>query len=98
LAITNLDGLDAIARLKVCVAYRLDGKKIDVPPTDARQLARCSPVYIELPGWEQPTDSARSYQELPLNAREYLQRICDLTGAKLSLVGVGQSRAQTILV
>jgi adenylosuccinate synthase len=98
LAVTNLDGLDSVARLKVCVAYRLDGKKIDVPPTDVGRLARCSPVYIELPGWQQPTDGARSYEELPPNAREYLQRICDLTGAKLSLVGVGQSRAQTILV
>src|SRR6516162_4604384 len=98
LAVTNLDGLDSVARLKVCVAYWLDGKKIDAPPTDVGQLARCSPLYIELPGWQQPTDSVRSYEELPPNAREYLQRICDLTGAKLSLVGVGQSRAQTILV
>jgi adenylosuccinate synthase len=98
LAVTNLDGLDTVPRLRVCVAYRLDGKKIDVPPSDVQQLARCSPVYIELPGWEQPTDGVRTYEELPPKAREYLQRICDLTGAKLSLVGVGQSRAQTILV
>ena len=98
LAVTNLDGLDSVPRLKVCVAYRLDGKKIDVPPTDVGRLAKCSPVYIEMPGWEQPTDGARAYEELPPNARDYLQRICDLTGAKLSLIGVGQSRAQTILV
>jgi adenylosuccinate synthase len=98
LAVTNLDGLDSLPRLKICVAYRLDGKKIDVPPTDVRQLARCSPVYVEMPGWEQPTSGARRYEELPPKAQDYLQRICDLTGAKLRLVGVGQSRAQTILV
>jgi adenylosuccinate synthase len=98
LAVTNLDGLDSVPRLKVCVSYRLDGKKIDVPPTDVYQLAKCAPVYIEMPGWEQPTDRARAYEDLPPNARDYLQRISDLTGAKLSLIGVGQSRAQTILV
>jgi adenylosuccinate synthase len=49
-------------------------------------------------GWQQPTSAARSYEDLPPNAREYLRLICDLTGAKLKLVGVGQSRAQTILV
>jgi adenylosuccinate synthase len=98
LAVTNLDGLDSVARLKVCVAYKLDGKKIEVPPTCVRQLAKCVPVYVEAEGWQKPTSEARSYEDLPSNAREYLRMICDLTGAKLKLVGVGQSRAQTILV
>jgi adenylosuccinate synthase len=98
LAVTNLDGLDSLPRLKVCVAYKLDGKRIEVPPTCVRQLAKCIPVYVELAGWQRATSGAESYDELPPAAREYLQRICDLTGAKLKLVGVGQSRAQTILV
>jgi adenylosuccinate synthase len=98
LAVTNLDGLDSLPRLKVCVAYKLDGKRIAVPPTCVRQLAKCIPVYEELAGWQRPTSGAQSYDELPPMARAYLQRICDLTGAKLKLVGVGQSRAQTILV
>jgi adenylosuccinate synthase len=98
LAVTNLDGLDSLPRLKVCVAYKLDGKRIEVPPTCVRQLAKCIPVYVELAGWQRATSGAQSYDELPLAAREYLQRICDLTGAKLKLIGVGQSRAQTILV
>jgi adenylosuccinate synthase len=98
LAVTNLDGLDSLTRLKVCVAYKLDGKRIAVPPTCVRQLAKCIPVYEELAGWQQTTAGARSYGELPPVARAYLQRICELTGAKLKLVGVGQSRAQTILV
>jgi adenylosuccinate synthase len=98
LAVTNLDGLDSLPRLKVCVTYKLDGKRIAVPPTCVRQLAKCIPVYEELAGWQRPTSGAQSYDELPPMARAYLQRICDLTGAKLKLVGVGQSRAQTILV
>jgi adenylosuccinate synthase len=98
LAVTNLDGLDSLPRLKVCVAYKLDGKKIEVPPTCVRRLARCVPVYVEVAGWEQPTTAARSFEELPAAAKEYLRLICELTGAKLKLVGVGQSRAQTILV
>jgi adenylosuccinate synthase len=96
--VTNLDGLDSLARLKVCVAYKLNGKKIEVPPTCVRQLAKCVPVYVEVDGWQTPTNEARTLEDLPVNAREYLRLICDLTGAKLKLVGVGQSRAQTILV
>jgi adenylosuccinate synthase len=98
LAVTNLDGLDSLPRLKVCVAYKLDGKRIEIPPTCVRQLAKCIPIYVELAGWQRATSGAQTYDELPLAAREYLQRICDLTGAQLKLVGVGQSRAQTILV
>jgi adenylosuccinate synthase len=98
LAVTNLDGLDSLPRLKVCVAYKLDGKRIETPPTCVRQLAKCVPIYVELAGWQRATSGAQSYDELPPAAREYLQRICDLTGAQLKLVGVGQSRAQTILV
>ena len=98
LAVTNLDGLDSLERLKICVAYRLNGKRLEYPPTSATALDRVQPVYIEMPGWEQATGEARSFGDLPVNAQRYLQKICELTGAKLMLVGVGSSRAQTILV
>jgi adenylosuccinate synthase len=98
LAVTNLDGLDSLPTLKVCVAYRLDGKRVEVPPTSIEQLAQCKPVYVEYPGWQEPTSEARSFAELPEKAQQYLLKICELTGAKLRLVGVGKSRAQTILV
>jgi adenylosuccinate synthase len=98
LAVTNLDGLDSLPRLKICVAYRLEGKKIEVPPTSVADLERCVPVYNEVDGWQKPTTDARTFDELPENARNYLRTICDLTGAKLKIVGVGQSRAQTIAV
>jgi adenylosuccinate synthase len=98
LAVTNLDGLDSLPRLKICVAYRLEGKRIEVPPTSVADLERCVPVYHEVDGWQKPTTDARTFDELPANARNYLRTICDLTGAKLKIVGVGQSRAQTIAV
>ena len=98
LAVTNLDGLDSLERLKICVAYRLNGKRLEYPPTSTTALDRAQPVYIEMPGWEQATGEARSFGDLPVNAQLYLQKICELTGAKLMLVGVGSSRAQTILI
>ena len=98
LAVTNLDGLDSLPRLQVCVAYKLDGKKLQTPPTCVDQLARCKPIYIEVPGWKQDTSVARLFDDLPEKAKDYLKRICDLTGARLALVGVGQSRAQTLPV
>jgi adenylosuccinate synthase len=98
LAVTNLDGLDSLDHVKICLAYRLDGKRLEYPPTCATALARAQPVYHDMPGWEQATGEARSFGDLPVNAQRYLQKICELTGAKLMLVGVGRSRAQTILV
>ncbi len=98
LAITNLDGLDGVDRIRVCVAYRLNGKRLDVPPCDAAQLANCEPVYEELPGWKQSTHTAKKMSQLPLPARKYVNRISELTGAKLSLVSVGPARGQTLFV
>lgn len=96
IAITNLDGLDALTSIRVCVAYRLDGKKLEFPPTDPAALARCTPVCIELPGWNKPTDRARKLSDLPLRAREYVAKLAELTGAKLSIVSIGPAREQTI--
>jgi adenylosuccinate synthase len=96
LAVTNLDGLDTVERIKVCTHYKLGRKTIDVPPSDARQLAECKPVYIEFPGWRASTSDARTFSALPANARAYATRIAELTGARLSIVSVGPGRAQTI--
>jgi adenylosuccinate synthase len=96
LAITNLDGLDHVERIKICVAYKLSGKTLTVPPSDLRQLEKCVPVLVELPGWKKSTGDARAFNELPLKARKYLNKIASLTGPKLSLVSVGADREQTI--
>jgi adenylosuccinate synthase len=98
LAITNLDGLDGVAKISICVGYRIDGRGpvFDTPPTDAGELARCSPVYKTMPGWLTPTDKIRKYKDLPAKARSYAETLAKLSGAKLSIVSVGPGRAQTI--
>jgi adenylosuccinate synthase len=98
LAVTNLDGLDGLETLKICIGYELNGKQIEFPPACVRQFNRCQPIYIEMPGWKRSTSGARTFAELPIPAQNYLQKICELSGAKLMLVGVGQKREETILV
>ncbi|MEY2545935.1 MAG: adenylosuccinate synthase [Verrucomicrobiota bacterium] len=98
LAITNLDGLDDVDLIKVCVAYRSNGKRIDVPPSDATQLENCEPIYEEHRGWRTPTHRARKVSDLPPRARAYVKRISELTGARLSMISVGPERAQTIFL
>ncbi len=96
LAVTNLDGLDDLETIRVCTAYELDGSRIDVPPSTAAEWKRCNPVYEEFPGWRSDITTCRSYGELPENARRYLGVLAELTGARVSLVGVGPDRKQTI--
>jgi adenylosuccinate synthase len=98
LAITNLDGLDDVDPIRICVGYRLNGKRLDVPPCDAVQLDNCEPIYEEMPGWKQSTTSAKKLSQLPLSARNYVKRLGQLTGAKISIVSVGPTRAQTIFL
>jgi adenylosuccinate synthase len=96
IAITNLDGLDAVPEIKVCTAYKLDGKTLRHPPTDAAEWARCRPVYRKFPGWMKPTSGVRRFNDLPLNARRYVRALADLTGAKLGIVSVGAGHDETI--
>jgi adenylosuccinate synthase len=96
LAITNLDGLDAVPEIKVCTAYKLDGKTLRHPPTDSAEWARCRPVYRKFPGWMKPTSGVRRFQDLPLNARRYVRALADLTGSKLGIVSVGAAHDETI--
>ena len=98
LTITNLDGLDHVDPIRVCVAYRLNGKRLSVPPCDARQLANCEPIYTDVRGWNTPTHSARTFSQLPPAARKYVRYISELTGAKLSMISVGPARGETIIL
>jgi adenylosuccinate synthase len=98
IAITNLDGLDTLDVIQVCVGYKLDGEEIEVPPSDYQRLSACQPVYIELPGWNTPTDACKKFEELPKNAQSYALKIAELTGGKLTIVSVGAHRDQTILL
>src|SRR5216117_4142352 len=98
LAITNLDGLDDVDPIRICVGYRLNGKRLEVLPCDVVQLDNCEPIYDEMRGWKQSTTSAKKLSQLLLPARNYVKRLSQLTGAKISIVSVGPTSAQTIFV
>jgi adenylosuccinate synthase len=98
LAVTNLDGLDTIDPILVCVGYRFNGKRLAVPPCDSAQWNQCDPIYEEFRGWRTSTRSARKLSDLPKNARAYVKMIAKLTGAKLTMVSVGPTRAETIML
>jgi adenylosuccinate synthase len=98
LAITNLDGLDKVDPIRICIGYRLNGRAWQVPPSDAAQLDNCEPIYEETPGWNKSTHSAKKFADLPFAARNYLRRIAELTGARLAMISVGPARGQTILL
>ena len=98
LAVTKLDVLDTLPKIKVCVAYKVGGKIFETVPNDIDLLERCSPVYQEFDGWQTSTKLAQDFDQLPKRARVYLQKLAQLSGAKLSLVSVGARREETIFL
>ncbi|MBN8421169.1 MAG: adenylosuccinate synthase [Verrucomicrobia bacterium] len=97
LAITNLDGLDGLDTIQICTAYTLRGKTIHYPPSTAADLAACIPVYETHQGWKQDLSGIRKFADLPPLAKAYLKRLEELTGARVSLVGIGPDREQTLV-
>jgi len=98
LCITKLDVLDGLAEIKVCVGYELDGRRIDILPLDADEVAACVPVYDSFPGWTQSTFGVTAWDALPLNARRYLERVQEFIGAPIDMVSTGPDREHTILL
>ena len=98
LAITNLDGLDTVESIKVCVAYRHGKTQYDYMPNDAEVLAACQPIYVEFEGWCSPTDKCKTFKQLPKKAQAYVKAIAELTDARLFIASVGPGRDQTIFV
>ncbi len=98
LAITNIDGLDSVETIQVCVGYRDGKKRYDYVPNDIEVLSRCEPIYVEFPGWQTSTEKAKSFKDLPPQCRAYVKAISELTGAKLFIASVGPGRDQTIFV
>jgi adenylosuccinate synthase len=96
LAVTKLDVLDNVDTIKICVAYEHKGKQITDFPLDLNILEQCKPVYIEMPGWQEPLTKVRNYQELPANAKNYLAKLAEIAEARISLVSVGAERGQII--
>jgi adenylosuccinate synthase len=95
-AITRLDILDVFERIKLCTAYKLEGRVITNVPANIDDLAACEPVYEELPGWMTPISQIRKYEDLPARAKDYLTRLEELTGCPISLISVGPAREQSI--
>jgi len=98
LCITKIDTLAGLEKIKMCVGYKFEDKVIDYFPASLEDLAKCEPIYEEFDGWDDSVADARSYEELPENAKVYLKRIEEATGTKVSIVGVGPKRDQTIRV
>jgi adenylosuccinate synthase len=98
LAITKLDVLSGFDRIKVAVAYKLDGKTLDELPPDLEDLSRVETVYEELPGWKEPLAGRRSWDQLPEAARSYLKRVEAVVGVPLWCVSVGADRDETIML
>lgn len=97
-AVTKIDTLAGLEKIKVCTGYKFDGKVIDYFPASLEDLAKCEPIYEEFQGWGEEIEEARSYEELPENAKIYLKKIEEFTGTKVAIVSVGPKRDQTIRV
>ena len=99
MAITRLDILDSLKTLKLCVGYKYKGKLLnDLFPASLKVLAQVEPVYEEMPGWESDTTAIRSYDQLPINARRYIERLSQVAEIEIGIVSVGPRREQTIIL
>lgn len=98
MAVTRLDILDSFDEIKMCVNYKYDGKILDEMPASLKVLANVEPVYETFPGWKCDTSGIRKYEDLPENARKYLERMSEVTGIGLGYVSVGPNRDQTIIL
>jgi len=98
LAVTKLDVLSGIETLRICTGYRRRNEILTDFPASMKALDECEPVYEEMPGWVEDISSARTFSDLPAAAQNYLNRISDLAGAPISIVGVGTARSQTIIL
>lgn len=96
LALMMMDVLAHLDELKICVAYELDGQRIERLPSHADQLRRCRPVLETMPGWKEPLDNARQMSDFPQGALDYVRRIETLVGVPVGILSVGPDRAQTI--
>lgn len=95
LSLNSIDVLSGLPTVKICTAYELDGKEIYHYPASLKELARCKPIFEELPGWEEDITGCKTLAELPENARNYVHRVSELVGVRVSTFSVGPDRNQT---
>ncbi len=97
LAINHVDTIGKLDKIKLCTSYKKDGSIIRHFPASLKELAKCEPVYEEFDSWNEDISGIRSFDDLPANAKKYLNRIEELVGVKIKLIGVGKEREQTIV-
>lgn len=97
-ALTKLDVLDALDEIKVCVGYEIDGQRIDTFPAVSMDLAKIKPVYETLPGWKTDTLGTTNLEDLPANARRYVEFLSNSIGVEIGLISTGPERDQTIIL
>ncbi|MGW4636069.1 adenylosuccinate synthase [Nocardia sp. NPDC004415] len=95
--LTKLDVLSGLDTVPICVAYEIDGKRVEQMPTTQTEFHHAKPIYEEMPGWWEDISHARTFEELPPNAQAYVLRLEELSGARISCIGVGPGRDQTIV-
>lgn len=98
LAITRLDILDQMPKIKMCVGYKIDGEQVKRIPASLKILAKVEPIFEEFDGWMTDISNIRDYDKLPENAKKYLQRISEVSGVELGIISVGPNREQTIVL
>jgi len=98
LCITKLDVLDGLDTIRLCTAYRSDGKILESAPSGADALEKCEPVYEDMPGWKESTVGVKDYNKLPAAARAYLKRLEEVTGTRVDIISTGADRAETIVL
>ncbi|MCG7302738.1 adenylosuccinate synthase [Winkia sp. ACRQY] len=96
IVLTKLDVLTGYKQIPVCVAYDVDGKRVDEMPADQTSFHHAKPIYEELPGWDEDITGCRRFEELPVNAQAYVRRLEELSGCRISVVGVGAGREASI--
>jgi len=97
LCVTKLDVLDGLDEIRICTGYRIQGQQSTVPPAGGKALAECKPVYQTLPGWQTAVAGVQSYDQLPANAKAYIERIERLTGVDVAIVSTGAERDSTLI-
>jgi adenylosuccinate synthase len=97
-AMTKLDVMDTFEKIKICVAYELDGKRIDWIPSSSAELARVKPIYEEMDGWMCETSNVTRMEDLPPKAKAYVDRLVELSGGKLGILSVGPARESTLRI
>ena len=98
LCLTKLDVMDSLETIRVCVAYELDGERIERPPLGADAFGRCLPVYEDMPGWRARTAGVTRLEDLPAAARDYIARLETLVETPVHLVSTGPERSENIVV